>query len=170
MSGGWVEVRLRSASSERRMGICLLPTRRGYKTIQSLRSLTCSAESCSSNSIKAYCKLSPLFRSLTTSQLKIFPNLEKINSKSSSTVTGFNLQTNKIFSGGRTAAKGISPIISNVKAEDAAAVRCRSSSFVSSSRDCRASSVSAIRAFCWVLASGGRVGEGGGDGREVGSG
>jgi len=170
MSGGWVGVRLRSASSERRIDLCLLPTRLKCNPTQSLNLLTCSAESCSSNSIKAYCKLSPLFRSLTTSQLKIFPNLEKINSKSSSTVTGFNLQTNKIFSGGRTAAKGISPIISSVNADEAAAVRCRNSSFVSSSRDCRASSVSAILAFCWVLASGARVGEGGGDGREVGSG
>jgi len=75
-----------------------------------------------------------------------------------------------MFSGGRTAANGISPIISNVRAEEAAAVFCRNSSFVSSSRAFRASSVSAILAFCWVLASGARVGEGGGDGRELGSG
>ena len=167
MSGGWVRLAYDFSPTDNHLHLHHQPP---TSHLMSWKSLTCSAESCSSNSIKAYCKLSPLFRSLTTSQLNIFPNLEKINSKSSSTVTGFNLQTNNIFSGGRTAAKGISPIISNVRAEEAAAVRCRSSSFVSSSSDWRASSVSAIRAFCWVWASGARVGEGGGEGREEGSG
>lgn len=58
------------------------------------------------------------FLSLTTSQLKTFPNLLKINSKSSLLVTGFNLHTNRIFSGGLTSAKGKSPTISKVNAAE----------------------------------------------------
>lgn len=129
---------------------------------------TCSAESCSSNSIKAYCKLSPVFLSLTISQLNILPNLEKINSRSSSAVTGLSLQTNNIFSGGLTAANGISPIISSVSAEEAAAVFRRSSSDSSSSNLASGSSVSDI--LTDETESGGRMGESGTGRKFTGSG
>ena len=85
-------------------------------------------------------------------------------------MTGFNLHTNNIFSGGLTAAKGISPIISSVRAEEAAAVFFRNSSDSSSFSAARGSSVSAIRAFERVEASGARIGESGIGGRSSGSG
>ena len=131
---------------------------------------TCSADSRSSNSMKAYCKLSPVFLSRTTSQLKILPNREKINSRSSSCVTGFNLHTNKMFSGGRTAANGISPIISSVRADEAAAVRRVLASLTSSGTSASGSSSSDIRTTAADWASGGRRGEGGGVMRLGGSG
>jgi hypothetical protein len=43
--------------------------------------------------------------------LLICPNLENMISKSSSVVTGFNLHTNKTFSGGLISASGISPTL-----------------------------------------------------------
>lgn len=41
------------------------------------------------------------------------PNRENINSRSSSVVIEFNLQTNKTSTGGLASASGISPVISN---------------------------------------------------------
>ncbi len=78
--------------------------------------LTSSAFSLLSNSMKAYCRLSPVALSLMTSQLRILPNREKKSSRSSLLVTGFSLQTKRMFSGGRTSANGKSPTISNVNA------------------------------------------------------
>mgnify|MGYP007025772812 CR=1 FL=1 len=65
-----------------------------------------------SNSMKAYCRLSPVFQSLMISQLFIFPNLLKINSRSCSKVTGLSLQTKSMFFGGSISASGRSLIIS----------------------------------------------------------
>lgn len=48
--------------------------------------------------------------------LIILPNRLNIICKSSSLVTGFNLQTNKTFSGGATSAEGKSPTISSIVA------------------------------------------------------
>lgn len=128
--------------------------------------LTCSASSLLSNSTNAYCNESPVFLSLMTWQLMIVPNLEKISSRSSSRVAGFNLQTKSTFSGGRTLAKGRSPTISRVNAEAAAAFSLRSLSSSSSGSVANGSSSSAIR----VELSGGRVGEPGGITRPGGSG
>lgn len=94
------------------------------------------------------------------------PNLEKINSRSSSRVTALSLQTKRTFSGGRTLANGRSPTISRVSAEAAAAFSLRSRSSSSSGKVARGSSSSAIR----VELSGGLMGEEGGRMRPGGSG
>lgn len=88
----------------------------------------------------------------------ITPKREKISSKSSSQVTGFNLHTNRTFSGGLTFANGKSPTISKVSADAAAAFSRRIFSSSSSGKVARGSSSSAIR----VELSGGRVGDDGG--------
>lgn len=64
-----------------------------------------------SNSINAYYSESPVFQSLIISQLLIIPNLENINSKSWSYVTGFILHINNTFLGGSMSASGKSSII-----------------------------------------------------------
>lgn len=122
----------------------------------SILKYACSADSLWSNSMKAYCSESPVFLSLMTSQLRILPNLLKMSSRSSERVTGFNLQTKRIFSGGRISAKGRSPTISRVRAAaDESALR-RASSFSSSGRSSSISSPSPRR----MAASCSGVGEG----------
>ena len=59
-----------------------------------------------SNSTNAYYRESPVFQSLITSHDTTLPNLEKIISRSSDYVTGFNLQTNNTFFGGSISASG----------------------------------------------------------------
>lgn len=56
------------------------------------------------------------FLSRITSQLMIVPKRLKMSSRSSLRVTGLSLQTKRMFSGGRTSAKGKSPTISSVRA------------------------------------------------------
>lgn len=111
-----------------------------------------------SYSMKAYCKLSPVFASRMTSQLKILPNRPKMSSRSSSPVTGFSLHTNKTFSGGFTSAKGRSPIISSVSACASASRSRRRFSKVSSSTpsfSCRAASSAMRTVFICASVGGG---------------
>ena len=67
-----------------------------------------------SNSTKPYCKLWPVFQSLTIYTLLIGPNLEKITSRSFTWVMGLSLQINRMFSGGFKFASGKSPKIYKV--------------------------------------------------------
>lgn len=64
--------------------------------------------------MKAYCKLCPVFQSLTTSTLLMGPNRENMIYRSLYWVIGFSLHTKSIFYGGFTLASGSSPIIYNV--------------------------------------------------------
>lgn len=63
-----------------------------------------------------YCKLCPVFQSLTIYTLFTGPNLENIIYKSLYWVIGLSLQTNKIFYGGFMFASGKSPNIYKVTA------------------------------------------------------
>ncbi len=76
-----------------------------------------------------------------THHLLIFPKREKIISKSSAVVTGFNLHTNNTFSGGAASTSGMSPTYKR-KAQHKITWTCK----ICSGNVC----ASDRRAFCWT--------------------